>query len=133
LNEPPEPERTWPVWVANGLIVLLLLGVCGGVVSVNVLGFLEGGGDHVGASRIQIKKLEESLVVYAAKHKGVFPASLEDARKYMPDGVVPTDAWGNPYLYMRADTPYLIVSLGADGKPGGEGEDADIRSDRSSY
>lgn len=87
------------------------------------------GPHHIGDTQIQIKKMEEALIVYAAKHKGQFPERLEDARKYMPDGEVPVDAWGNPYFYVRADTPYLLVSLGADGKPGGEGEDADIRSD----
>lgn len=38
------------------------------------------------------------------------------------------DPWGNPYVYRRADGPsaYQIVSLGADGKAGGDGEDKDI-------
>lgn len=40
----------------------------------------------------------------------------------------PTDPWGNPYQYLN---PGLhgeldIISLGADGKPDGEGNDADI-------
>ncbi|RZI61303.1 MAG: type II secretion system protein GspG [Rubrivivax sp.] len=43
---------------------------------------------------------------------------------------LPKDPWGNPYQY---DNPGLkgevdIYSLGADGKPGGEGSDADIGS-----
>lgn len=112
------------------MVVLLTLGVLGTCVYANVIGLTHHGG--IDATRIQIKKLEESLFVYAAKHKGQFPPTLADAQKYMPDGEVPVDMWGNPFLYLRTDTPYLIVSLGADGKPGGEGQDADIRSDRSS-
>lgn len=46
---------------------------------------------------------------------------------YLP--AVPVDPWGNPYDYRSpAETgPYEILSLGADGVPGGEGVDADIR------
>ena len=40
------------------------------------------------------------------------------------------DPWGRPYEYrspsQRAGRPFDIISLGADGKTGGEGEDADI-------
>ena len=42
-----------------------------------------------------------------------------------------TDPWGHPYLYKypgdHGDEPD-IVSLGADGQPGGEGNNADIVS-----
>jgi general secretion pathway protein G len=39
------------------------------------------------------------------------------------------DPWGRQFLYMTpgpGDDPFEIVSLGADGKAGGQGEDADI-------
>lgn len=38
------------------------------------------------------------------------------------------DPWGNPYQYLRPGQhgEFDIYSLGADGKPGGEGEDGDI-------
>ena len=49
---------------------------------------------------------------------------------YMPKDI-PLDPWGNPYLYKypseHGDEPD-IVSLGADGQPGGEGINADIAS-----
>ncbi|MGK5053060.1 type II secretion system major pseudopilin GspG [Janthinobacterium sp. RB2P8] len=43
---------------------------------------------------------------------------------------MPKDPWGNPYQYL---SPGLkgevdIISLGADGQPGGSGDDADIGS-----
>src|SRR5437764_293870 len=44
---------------------------------------------------------------------------------------IPMDSWGRPFLYKypgeHGDEPD-IVSLGADGQPGGEGNDADITS-----
>lgn len=41
---------------------------------------------------------------------------------------VPVDPWGNPYVYRSPGegAPYELISLGADGQPGGEGVDADL-------
>jgi general secretion pathway protein G len=43
---------------------------------------------------------------------------------------IPMDPWGNPYHYKSPGRsgPYEISSYGADGREGGEGEDADINS-----
>lgn len=43
---------------------------------------------------------------------------------------LPTDPWGNPYVYRAPGRSggYEIVSHGADGREGGEGENADINS-----
>lgn len=39
----------------------------------------------------------------------------------------PLDPWGNPYLYSLDEAGrFRLVSLGADGQEGGEGEDADL-------
>lgn len=42
------------------------------------------------------------------------------------------DPWGNAYVFKLLDEdgvpPYLIISYGHDGRPGGDGEDADITS-----
>jgi general secretion pathway protein G len=45
------------------------------------------------------------------------------------DEAVPSDPWGNPYQYSpqaSATQDYTLYSYGADGKSGGEGQDADI-------
>jgi len=45
------------------------------------------------------------------------------------DEDVPVDTWGTPYKYSvpgRNRQPFALYSLGADGKPGGEGINADI-------
>lgn len=45
---------------------------------------------------------------------------------------VPNDPWDRPYVYRSPGTEnptgYDLFSLGRDGRPGGEGEDADITS-----
>jgi general secretion pathway protein G len=49
---------------------------------------------------------------------------------YIKDKSGLLDPWGRPYQYrspsQRQGQAFDIISLGADGKPGGEGEDADI-------
>lgn len=41
---------------------------------------------------------------------------------------LPNDPWGHPYLYLSPgrNGEIDVLSLGADGQPGGEGNDADI-------
>src|SRR5579864_7262378 len=55
---------------------------------------------------------------------------MQWAGPYLPQDI-PLDPWGRPYLYKfpgdHGDEPD-VVSLGADGQPGGEGNDADIVS-----
>ena len=45
---------------------------------------------------------------------------------------VPNDPWGRPYLYSAPGkinpTSYDLLTYGADGQPGGEGENADVSS-----
>jgi general secretion pathway protein G len=52
------------------------------------------------------------------------------AGPYLPQDI-PNDPWGHPYLYKypgeHGDEPD-VISLGADGAPGGEGNNADIVS-----
>ncbi|HEC98449.1 MAG TPA: type II secretion system protein GspG [Nitrospirae bacterium] len=50
---------------------------------------------------------------------------------YLDSESTPLDPWGNEYIYRspgEGDREYEIISFGADGKEGGEGVDADIRS-----
>ncbi len=45
------------------------------------------------------------------------------------DEALPADPWGNPYQYSipgRDGLPFALYSFGADGKAGGEGNDADV-------
>lgn len=46
--------------------------------------------------------------------------------------VVPADPWGRPYVYVEPGVAnpqsYDLYTLGRDGQPGGEGEDADVTS-----
>lgn len=61
---------------------------------------------------------------YHAK-KGQYPETLAAL-----DGPEPTDAWGRPFLYTHPGlgADYDLVSLGADGSPGGDDLNTDISS-----
>ena len=50
--------------------------------------------------------------------------SDQEARLYTRSS--PTDPWGKEYHYKYDGSSYEIYTYGADGKPGGEGDDADV-------
>jgi general secretion pathway protein G len=59
------------------------------------------------------------------------PASLPQPALYQRGGYIkrlPKDPWGRDYVLVSPGNhgPYDIVSLGADGAPGGEGDNADL-------
>jgi len=62
------------------------------------------------------------------------PEGLEETwgPKYLKDSQI-NDPWGNPYIYVSEGTvnvgSYDLISLGADGEEGGEGDNADIFND----
>ena len=46
---------------------------------------------------------------------------------YLGKTTLPTDGWGRDFIYKLDDTfGFRLISLGADGKEGGEGENADL-------
>ena len=50
---------------------------------------------------------------------------------YLDTDKIPLDPWGHPYIYRSPGDngrPFEIISLGADGKVGGTGVNADIKS-----
>jgi len=103
------------------------------LLAYNVLARLDDA--KVEETRIRISQVEQGLQLYAIKNKGKYPSSsdgLEAASRYMPDSQVPTDAWGNTFEYTspgtNGDNDYEIVSLGRDGKEGGDEVDADVTS-----
>ena len=59
------------------------------------------------------------------------PSGNPPASNWNPDGYlkrVPVDPWGTPYQYLAPGTrgAFDLYSLGADGRQGGSGQDADI-------
>ena len=80
-----------------------------------------------GNASAMVVAIGKALRVYADEHAGKFPPDL-DALRDEPR----VDPWNRPFLYeppSAAGAPPRVRSLGADGQPGGVGEDADIASE----
>lgn len=85
-----------------------------------------------------LRALETAAENYAMRNNGRFPDDLEVlvtadeyGNAYIQSATVPLDPWGNEYRY---DPPTgggypRIYTYGADGIPGGVGEDADVSTD----
>ncbi len=123
------------------LVVLAILTLLVGLVGPRMLNQL--GGAKSKTAGVQISDLEKSLELFKLS-VGRFPTDEEGLEAlvkkpasangwdgpYLKGGTVPLDPWNNPYKYKRAPNgaEVEILSLGADGAPGGEGENADVRN-----
>jgi general secretion pathway protein G len=115
------------------MVVIALLGVLGTVIAVNLTDALDD--NSADAARLQMKQIGSGLQMYALKNKGKYPSTsdgLDGARRFFAGNKVPTDPWGNDYKYFapgtHSDAKYELVSMGSDGKDGGEEHAADIKS-----
>jgi general secretion pathway protein G len=123
------------------MVVIVIIGLLATVVIVNVLPTRDKA--MVEKARADIALIEQALEMYRLDNfnypAGVeglaalqaAPASLAQPDRYRRGGYLkrlPNDPWGKPYQYANPGTrgPIDVFSLGADGAPGGEGENADI-------
>jgi general secretion pathway protein G len=123
------------------LVVLVIIGLIMGLVGPRVLNYLTDA--RVKAAKLQIEAFSSSLDLYYLD-TGRYPSSGDGLAAlvrrpgnleswngpYLKGGVVPPDPWGNAYIY-RAPAeraPFEIISLGSDGRDGGAGSAADIKS-----
>lgn len=128
------------------LEVMVVLAIIAGImalVGTSVLGSATTA--QIKTTKSQMKLIEGALdmykldnFTYPTSEQGIEalinkPSSSPEPKNYRSGGYmkgnsVPLDAWGNPFLYFMEKGKYEIVSLGADGVEGGEGEFADISS-----
>jgi general secretion pathway protein G len=123
------------------LVVLVLIGVVMGIVGGNFIG--QGENAKRKAAKIEIEQIGQTLDLFKLE-VGRYPTSQEGLQALLsaPAGVnnwngpywkkatLPKDPWGNEYKYASPGQhgAYDIVSLGADGKEGGDGANKDITS-----
>ena len=123
------------------LVVVTIIALFAGLVGVNM--FKKADEAKGVAARTQISNFSNALGLYKLD-TGTFPSTDQGlqalrvkpesiaawAGPYMPQDI-PLDPWQRPYLYKypgeHGDEPD-IISLGADGQPGGDGNNADIVS-----
>jgi len=121
------------------LVVMVILGMLAAIVGPNLFGKVGKGKQS--AAKTQIEMIGQALDSYRLD-VGKYPNTSEGLNAlntnsgaagwdgpYLKKGL-PNDPWGKPYQYQSPGThgDYDLSSLGADGAPGGEGENKDINS-----
>lgn len=122
------------------LIVMVILGLLAGLVGPRIFGRV--GSAKTGTARTQIELLGTALDTYRLDNS-MYPTTAQglNALREKPQGVdtwrgpylpkpVPNDPWDRPYIYKSPGDhgDYDLSSLGLDGQPGGEDENADVNS-----
>jgi general secretion pathway protein G len=122
------------------LLVVVIIGLLAGLVAPRY--FAQVGKSNVPVARAQIDSLGKALDLYRGD-VGSYPTTEQGLQALLtsPDGVdrwqgpylqkqVPLDPWNRPYGYKSPGDhgDYDLYSYGADGQPGGKGEDVDITS-----
>lgn len=123
------------------MVVIVIIGLLATVVMMNVLPSQDRA--MIEKARADVATLEQAvdtyrleMLSYPRMSDGLEalvsqPARLERPERYRTGGYIrrlPLDPWGNPYHYVYPGrrAAYDVYSLGADGREGGEGNDADI-------
>lgn len=121
------------------LAVVVILGLIAGTLLVSFSGTfgrarheLAKSGISVVVSKLELYRIEKSAwpdteIGLTALADGM--ANPTDPYYLGPDQLL--DPWGHAYLYVKPGPdghPYEILTYGADARPGGEGENADISS-----
>lgn len=111
------------------LVVIVIIGLLAGYVAPRY--FSQVGKSEIQVARAQIESLEKALDQYRLE-KRRYPTTEEglDAIRPFLKKAVPNDPWDRPYVYRTPGQnggEFELFSYGRDGKPGGTGEDADIR------
>jgi general secretion pathway protein G len=121
------------------LVVITIIGLIMGLVGPRVLNYLTE--SKAKAAKIQIESFSSALDLFFLD-TGRYPSGSEGLAAlvqrpgsipawngpYLKGAVVPTDPWGNPYIYRAPGQhgAYDLSSYGADGQEGGTGTAADI-------
>lgn len=125
------------------MVVIVIIGLLATIVAINVIPATDTA--RVEKAKADIAVIEQALeqyrldnMTYPNPTEGLQalmapPPSLPQPERYRRGGYIkklPDDPWGRAYHYAvpGRSGPFDIYSLGADGQPGGEAENADIYS-----
>jgi len=122
------------------MIVIIILGLLASLVLPNLLG--QASKAKTGVVCVQMKQLATSLKNFKFA-LGTYPSTEEGLEalvanpnpdvyvnypkeSFLDEGSLPVDPWKHNYIYLFEEGSFELISLGADGKEGGEDESSDI-------
>jgi general secretion pathway protein G len=118
------------------LVVLVILGLIAGAVAVNVVGQAEKA--RVDRAKTDVQRIASEGVEAFKVMKGRYPSTEEGIgiliqekflRSNSKEGKL-LDPWNREYVYLYPGQAHPdafdVKSYGADGQPGGDGENADL-------
>lgn len=123
------------------MVVLVIIGVLAALIVPNVLDRADDA--RVTAARTDVNNLMQSLKLYRldnqrypTSEQGLGALLVKPSTSPVPANwrpyveKLPADPWNRPYQYLSPGVhgDVDVLSLGADGQPGGEGRDADVGS-----
>jgi general secretion pathway protein G len=136
-------ERRKGFTMVELMAVIIIIGILATMVVTNFMGQTDKA--RLITTKANLKKLHGAVIQFKMD-TGQYPTEEEgldslveppaDLEGYEPGGYletteVPLDAWKNEFVYQQypeSGKPFVIISYGADGEPGGEGYDADLYS-----
>ena len=142
----PTPSRAYRAMVHGFtlielMVVLVIIGVLAALIVPNVLDRADDA--RVMAARTDVNNLSQALKLYKldnqrlpSTEQGLQALIVRPAAAPVPANwkayldKLPNDPWGRPYQYLNPGVKgeVDVMSLGADGQPGGEGRNADVGS-----
>lgn len=122
------------------MVVVVIIGILAALVGPKLFGQVDRA--RISAAKAEISTIENAMKFYRLDNF-TYPSSEQgvealvtkpndpSVKNWNPGGYLerlPTDPWGNPYIYRNPGTQGEIdvLTLGADGVEGGEGNNADI-------
>ena len=111
------------------MVVIVIIGLLATIVIINVMPAADRAA--VTKARADIATLEQGIDMYRLRNLR-YPTNEEGLQALVGDNILrrlPNDPWNRPYVYAAPGAngrPFTISTLGADGREGGDGENADI-------
>ncbi len=127
LRFTPNARRAGGFSLIEMIAVLVLIGIVATLVVRNVMPGFTGG--QVNAAKAQINTISTSVEAYYMEN-GRYPENLQAlvSKGHLRESQL-KDPWKNDIVYRvpgQSGRDFDLISHGQDGKPGGEGNNADI-------